>query len=280
MTIQAFRHTGSIGDVWASIPTMKTYYEKTGKKIDLYLVKDVRAEYYDGATHPTRDISGNQVMLNDAMIEMMIPLFKSQDFINECKAWDGEDLPFVNLALIRESYVGMPSFSINRWYFYIFPDLACDLSKVWLNVPDGENDATKGKIVITRSERYTNERIDYSFLKPYEEDIVFIGTMREYNNFCMRYDLNIKKVNVRDFLEMAQLIKTCKFHITNQTQAFQLSEGQKVPRILELCSFAPNCIPIGENAYDFFAQQALEYYFHKLNGTLEQYMNKVVEENK
>lgn len=268
----AFSHSGSIGDVWSSIPAMREYTKKTGKKIILYLDKDIPAYYYEGATHPTKSESGGQVMLNQGMIDMMIPLLKVQSFIEDVRVWKDEKIDVV-LGMIRDTYVGMPSFSINRWYFYVFPDLSCDLSGVWLDVPDSDKDLAKGKIIVTRSERYRNDKINYSFLKPYQDQLLFCGTMREYNNFCMMFDLNIKKLNVANFLEQAQAIKQCKFHITNQTQAFQLSEGQKIPRILELCGFAPNCIPIGDKAYDFFAQKALEGYFHELNGTWQLYMD-------
>jgi len=95
----------------------------------------------------------------------------------------------------------------------------------------------------------------------------------EYNIFKYRFKLyDLQRLEVNDFLELAQAIKQCKFHISNQTQAFQLSQGLKTPRIVELCKIAPNVIPIGENAYDFYAQDGLEYYFHKLNGTLEPFI--------
>lgn len=264
MEVTNFSHTGNIGDVTGSIPVMNEYYKKTGKKIDLYLKINIEAEYYEGAVHPTKDATGNNVMLNEKMVEMMKPLYLSQECINDVKVWQGEEI-HVPLEKIRETNVGMPALSINRWYFYVYPDLACDLSKVWLNVPPSEKDLAKGKIIITRSERYRNDRIDYSFLKPYEDELLFCGTMREYNNFCMSYDLNVKKFNISNFLELAQAIQQCRFHVSNQTQAFQLSEGLKVPRILEVCTFAPNVIPIGEDAYDFLAQPALEYYFKTLH---------------
>lgn len=254
-----FLHSGSIGDTWASIPAMKEYYNKTGKKILLYLEKDREAFYYEGAVHPTKDSDGKLVMLNEAMIKMMIPLFKAQPFIDDVKIWDGEKIG-IDLNRIRDEFVGMPSFSINRWYFYIFPDLACDLSGKWLYVPDAEKDFAKGKIIVTLSERYRNEHIDYAFLSKYEDEILFCGTNKEYNLFCMNYDFTVKRLVVNNFLEQAQAIKQSRFHITNQTQAFQLSDGQKHPRILELCHFAPNCIVHGEDAFDFFAQGALEYY--------------------
>jgi hypothetical protein len=269
-----FSHTGNIGDVWASIPAMRQHYINTGKKVNLYLEKGIPGKYYDGAVHPTKDESGANVMLNQKVIDMMIPLLKAQDFINEVKVWEDEHID-VYLAWFRETHVGMPNFSINRWYFYVYPDLTCDLSGVWLQVPDAEKDYAKGRIIITRSERYTNPYVNYDFLKPFEDELLFCGTMREYNNFCMTYDLNIRKLNIDNFLELAQAIKQCRFHLTNQTQAFQLSEGQKIPRILELCHFAANCIPIGKDAYDFHAQLGLEYAFHKLNGTVDSFMADV-----
>jgi hypothetical protein len=243
---------------------MNEYYRKTGKQIGLHLINGHKAEYYDGAVHPTKNSSGDYVMLNEKMIEMMLPLLKVQPCIADAKMWENEELS-VNLGEIRNTNVGMPGFSINRWYFTVYPDLACDLSGQWLTVPDAEKDYAKGSIIITRSERYQNDRISYSFLKPFEEELLFCGTMREYNNFCMVHDLNIRKFHITNFLELAQAIKQCRFHLTNQTQAFQISEGLKKPRILEACSFAPNCIPIGEDAYDFLAQEGVEYYFNYLH---------------
>lgn len=49
----SFLHQGSIGDTIASIPAMKEYYRKTGKKVVLYLESGVAAFYYQGAVHPT-----------------------------------------------------------------------------------------------------------------------------------------------------------------------------------------------------------------------------------
>jgi hypothetical protein len=259
-----FLHSGNTGDVLASLPAIREYYRKTGVKPVLYLRKGVDAFYYEGATHPVKDdTTGKPVMLNQAIIDMLIPLLKEQDFLLDIRTWDGEDIG-IDLGQIRETNVGMPGMSINRWYFYVYPDLACDLTKEWITVPDSEKNLAKNKIIITRTERYNNTFIDYSFLKPFEDELIFSGTMREYNNFCMQFDLNIKKLTVTNFLDIAQAIKQSRFHISNQTMAFQISEGLKHPRLLELCDFAPNVIVFGENVYDYFAQQALEYYFDLL----------------
>jgi len=263
--VTTFLHNGSIGDTWAAIPAINTYYKKYGKKAVLYLKNGQKAFYYKGAVHPTFNDAGENVMLNGKMIEMMIPLLRAQESILDAKVWNNEKI-HIDLNMFRETNVGMPSFCISRWQFYTWPDLACDLSKVWLTVPDNDKDLAKGKIIVTRSERYNNPNISYKFLSNYENDVLFVGTELEYHIFRLRNGLDIPRLVVNDFLELAQALKQCKFHISNQTQAFQLSQGLKIPRIVELCEFAPNVIPYGEKAYDFFAQEALEYYVRELNG--------------
>lgn len=258
----SFLHSGNSGDIVASLPAIREFYRKTGIKPILYLRKGVEAFYYEGAVHPVKQ-DGKCVMLNDSMIQMLTPLLKAQSFFEDVREWTDEEVG-CDLDQIRETYVGMPGLSINRWYFYVYPDLACDLSKPWLEVPDVDKDFAKGKIIITRTERYTNPHINYSFLKPFEDDLVFSGTMREYNVFCMTYDLNIRKLTITNFLELAQAIKQSRFHITNQTMANQISQGLFRPSILEVCGFAPNCIQIGEDRYDFMNTPALEYYFNLL----------------
>lgn len=265
-SVTSFLHQGSIGDTLAAIPAMREYHRKTGKKVILYLASGIRAFYYQGAVHPTMGTDGKtNVMLNDTVINMLIPLFKAQECIEDCRIWNNEPIN-IDLGRIRETNVGMPNFCISRWYFQCYPDLACDLSEVWLTVPDTDKDFAKGKIIVTRTERYLNPNINYKFLKRYENDVIFSGTELEYQIFKLRYDLNVPKLIIKDFLELAQAIKQSKFHISNQTMAAQISQGTKHPRIIELCEFAPNVIVIGKDAYDFLAQESLEYYVSILNG--------------
>ncbi len=261
----AWLHSGSIGDTIAAIPAMNEFYRKTKRKIILYFTNNQKAEYYPGATHGTRNEGNDMVMLNEKVIEMLIPLFKSQECIEDCKIYSNQHID-IDLNKIRETFVNMPLGCISRWYFYVFPDLACDLSKQWLFIPDEAEDLARGKIIITRTERYLNPLIEYSFMKKYEQDCLFVGTDIEYAIFITRYKLDIKRLIIKDFLQLAQAIKQCKFHLSNQTMCFQLSSGLKHPRIVELCSYAPNVIPIGENAFDFYGQQALEYYVGYLLG--------------
>lgn len=261
--IKNFTHHGNSGDTISGLPVLAEYFKKTGIKPNLYLVQDHPAEYAEGVTHPIKDKNGVNVSLSEEMVNKLIPLLLCQPYLDEVKKLEEEEI-HVNLCDIRENGINMSAGDLSRWYFYVFPDLACDLSKQYLFIPETDKNFAKGKIVISRTERYHNDFIDYTFLKEYEDDCLFVGTMREYNNFCMRFDLNIRKLAVNNFLELAQAIKQSRFHISNQTFAFQLSEKMKHPRVLEVCPWCPNVIPVGEDAYDFLSQKGLEYYVKHL----------------
>lgn len=263
MEVKNFSHHGNFGDCLASLPALKEFYRKTGVKPNLYLVQDHPAVYAEGVIHPVKNEKGENVSLNESIVKMLIPLLKEQGYLGEVKKWEEEEI-HISLSEIRNTFVNSPWGSLSRWYFYVFPDLACDLSLKYLSVPPADKNLAIGKIVITRTERYHNERIDYSFLKPLEDECIFIGTMREYNNFCMGFDLNIEKLHINNFLEMAQAIDQSRFHISNQTAAFQISEMLKKPRVVEVCSWAQNVIPVGEDAYDFLSQDGLEWYVNYL----------------
>lgn len=260
----SFSHSGTIGDVIAALPAIKQGVAASGKPAVLYLKNGVEyVQPYKGTVHPTKDESGLMVMLNTNVIEMLIPLIAAQPYIKEVKQYDGEPID-VDLDMIRETYCGIPVFPIQRWYFIVFPQLSCDLSIPWLDIPDGEKDFASGKVIVNRTERYQNTNMNYSFLKEYEDDILFFGTMREYNLFCMQFNLNIRKLHIKNFLELAQAIKQSKFYLGNQSMGFQVAEGMKHNRIVELFSPAPNVTPQGAKGYDFLAQNGLEYYFKKL----------------
>lgn len=251
------------GDCFASLPSMKRYSELLGKKINLYLWLNRKASYFEGAVHPTKNGKGENVMMNEEVFFATKSLLLCQPFINDVLPWRGEDF-LINYDKHLEVNIDKWNINLSRLYFYLYPDSACDLSIPWLEVPDSDKDLAKGKIIVTRTERYYNAFTSYHFLKKYEQDLVFCGLKHERDKFCTDFDLNITWLKTDTFLELAQAIKQCRFYISNQTSGYQLAEGQKVRRILEICPGAPNVMPFGANGYDFVYQVGLEYYFDKL----------------
>lgn len=263
MGIKSVLHFGNCGDIIASLPAVKQYSIIVGHKISFFIFKDRKGIYYSGAVHPTKDDNGNQVMMNSKMINMLIPFLKAQDYIEDAKEWEGEHID-VDLNKIRETYINMSAGILSKWYFLVYPNLAFDISKQYIQIPDSDENITKGKIIVNRTERYNNELISYFFLKKYENDLIFSGTPVEHEKFCKEWHLDIPYLEVDDFLQLAQAVKQSRFLLANQSMMFQIAEGMKTPRILEVCQACPNVIPIGENAFDFTAQIACEYYVERL----------------
>ena len=121
----------------------------------------------------------------------------------------------------------------------------------------------KDKIVIMRSPRYRNQFINYNFLKN-QNNMVCIGLKSEYEDL-KRNISNLEYYDCKNFLEMAQIIKSSKFFLGNLCFSYSIAEALKVPRLLEACPEFPVVFPIGGKAYDFYHQEHFQDYFHNLN---------------
>jgi len=263
------KHFANLGDAIAALPAIKKYYELTKLKVIFCQVVNQPAQYYQGAVHPTVNNEGVNVCINDEGFAMMKPLLESQEYIHKAEKYEGQHID-IDFDLIRgKIFVGMPNLMIQSWIMYAYPDLACDLSKPWLFLPEIKNHPIKkqvsGKIILNFTQRYRSEPIDYFFLKRYAPDLIFAGTDKEHLLFCGRWQLNIPKLKIKDFLEYAYAIKYSRFLLGCQTFGWNISQALGTPRIVELCRFAPNVQPmVGANSYGYLHQVGAEYYFRLL----------------
>ena len=152
------------------------------------------------------------------------------------------------------------NFDNARWFFHV-AGVQYDLVEPYLDVKP--NELIKDKIVIHRTFRYRNYFINYKFLNNYK-NLLFIGINNEYEDLKKEIG-NLEFHNCKDFLEMAMLIKSCKFFIGNQSVGYDIAEALKVPRLLEGCPYFPVIKPHGKRAYDFFYQVHFEKWFNHLN---------------
>ncbi len=262
------KHCANIGDVFAMMPSIKKYYEIMKRKIQICQLIDMPGQYYAGASHPTKAADGTQVTMNQDMYRMLKPLVESQEYIHSFVPYNGQKID-LNFDVIRgQTDVGMPNFMIQSWLMIAFPDLDYDLSKTWIELPEVKKHPIKkqveGKIIINFTERYRNGLMDYFFLQPYSSDLIFAGTEREHWLFCNRWQLNIPRLEVKDFLEYAYALKYSRFLMCNQSMAWNLSYAIGSPRILEICKYAPNCQAfIGEDSKGYMYNVGAEYYFRK-----------------
>jgi hypothetical protein len=243
---------------------------------------NVPADYYSGAVHPTLDESGTMVMCNQKMFDMIKPLLLSQEYIEDMEVYNGQPIN-VDLDVIRKKiFVNLPFGAIQQWIFMAYPDLSYDLSKSWIDV--GEVDISdcyfqysnlittympiddlKDMAILNFTERYRSADINYFFLKRHKNNLVFAGTEKEYQIFCDKWELEIPRLIVNNFLQLAYIMKKARFIYSNQSFMWNLAEAMKIPRVVELCQHAPNVQAfIGEHSYGYLHQSGAKYYFELL----------------
>ena len=245
-----FFHSGPIGDLIYSLATIKEISKSHKCNFLINLNKKFNHPYHK---HP-----GNGVLINDRMYNFILPFFKSQKYLNSVKKYENEKID-INLDLFRE----LPwnnAFNTPRVFFHITGEQT-NLSEPYAFVED--HPTIKKRIVIQRSFRFRNIYINYKFMKNFESPL-FIGMEDEF------YDLkeqipNLELYIPKDYLEIAQIIKSSKFYVGNQSSCFALAEAIKIPRLLEGCPDSPYVQPVGHNAFDFYYQSHFIKWFNYLN---------------
>jgi hypothetical protein len=257
------KHSFNAGDLIVVLAGLQNLYRTTGKKTRVYQRLFLPAFYYDGAPHPVTH-NGQPVCMNEDIFNRLKPLIEAQEYIESFRIWKGEEVNY-DIDLTRDSkIIPMPAGFIHTYAWSIYPELACDLSESWIDFEFPLPAVFGNKIIINRTERYTNPYITYFFLKEYQDNIMFSGTSNEHKLFCEQWGLNIELLVTNDFLQITRLIKACKFGIFNQSLHWHVADSMKCKRILELCPQFPNSFPTGKDGYAFYHQKNLEYYFQKL----------------
>ena len=243
-------HSGHSGDIINALPVIKELSKTHLCNLYININKPLNRIYYN---HPGKD-----VFINEKIFKMLLPLLKSQNFINKIDRHKSEKID-INFDIFRELPINI-SFDNLRYSFQI-AGIQPDIDTPYLEVDSHEK--IKNKIIVQRTFRYRNQFINYKFLNNYKE-IYFVGTLNEYKD--LKQDVkNLIYYDCKDFLEMAQIIKSSKFFIGNSSVGFPIAEALKTPRLLESCPYFPAALPHGKNAYDFYYQAHFEKFFKILN---------------
>jgi hypothetical protein len=263
-----FKTSSPSGDLMSMLPGIKKLCEDKNQKAIIYQRLDVAGIGYEGAIHPFKNEIGDEVMMNEYMLNMLKPLLETQDYIEKFETYTGQEYD-IDLDKVRmQVFTNQPLGSINRWIFYVYPQMTCDLSESWIKTltfsTRAETIEFSNKLIVNFTFRYRNTIIDYNFLKMYQDKVVFVGLKEERDFFCKQWGLELEYIEIDDFGELASIFAMAKGFLGNQSFCYQLAEGLKIPRILELSPVIPNVVPTGENAYDFYHQQAVEYYVDKV----------------
>jgi len=247
----SFLHYGHLGDVVNSLPVIKEL-SKT-HKCNFYI--QAKKPLDQNARHYKR--FGDYVFLTDTNVDMLLPLFINQPYIHKVDKYTNQEID-IDLNLIREMPIDFNIDSV-RWYSQL-TGIHTDLSVPYIFAEP--HDVIKNKVTIMRNVRRKNYFTNYKFLKKYE-NLLFIGLNDEYEDLKKEVP-NLEFYDCKDFLEMAQIIKSSKLFLGNLSFGYTIAEGLKIPRLLESVPEFPLVYPNGKNAYDFYFQEHFEKLFSYL----------------
>jgi len=244
----SFLHSGQLGDLIYSLATIKELSKNYKCNLYIQINKPMPSEY--------NNYSKN-VFISKKSGNLILPLLKSQNFLNTVNIYDGEKID-INLDLFRQVPINL-SFYSTRWFSHLV-GINLDVNDTFLSAEPHNH--IKNKIVIHRSPRYQNAYINYKFLNE-KENLLCIGLEKEYYELKKEIK-NLEFHDCKDFLEMAEIIKASKFYIGNMSFQYIIAEGLKVPRLLEASPDFPVVFPVGSNAYDSYHQNYFEKFFRDL----------------
>lgn len=285
----SFKFSLRPGDLINALAGVKEVCRKQRTTADIYLGLDIAWK----ATPDMMVGRSSPYTLTEDIMQQLTPLLMHQNYVNgvyslehdmpdiyhgwcdimenfdqqKVQQWYQDNARIVDLDKHHLLPIGLPAGNLFRSNFYVYPDMACDLSKEWIKATMGG--VWRNTILINRTHRCHNSALSYQFLERYQDryNLVFIGSESEYQDFSNEFTLKTEYLFCNDHLVLADAINSCRyggFFIGNQSMCYSLAEALKVPRILEINPELPNVIPCGDKAYDCYYQHALEYYVEEL----------------
>lgn len=254
-----FKHGCFSGDLIYAMAGIKTICENSNNKAVIYQWLDQQGRLYEDAQHPY-----GHSMMNQYAFDMIKPLVESQDYIESFSKWQGEKV-MVDLDKLRQVKSHMPYGNIVTWLGMVFAEMMPEYWKPWITV-SGRHLWLKDMIIVNRTTRYHGQWIHYFPLKKYADEgrLIFAGTKDEHAKFNIDWGFDVPYLDVINFLDLAYCLASCKLFVGNQSMCFAVAEAMKVPRLLEVCDFAPNVHPCGPNGNYFRVPEVFEYLVEKL----------------
>lgn len=179
---------------------------------------------------------------------LLIPLFEKQPYIKSAKNSKAQaDYDFTEFRNFHGNTTTLPqaqAIYINSKYGLMIKDHG---TTPWLKVKTSMK--TRSGVVIARSDRYQNERMPWKKIVEHYgwSRITFVGLPDEHARFCHAFGA-VPHQKVKDFWELAQIIKESVLFIGNQSSPMALAIGMGHAFIQEVCETQPDCVFNRDNA--------------------------------
>lgn len=245
------KHSGHIGDILYSLNIVKSIADVHGP-VDFYIGFEL---FNQTPNHP----SGRYTM-TDKSFAYVFPLLETLPYINKVYKHKGQEIDY-DLDMFRNHGFNIAALDLRKWYPYVYPDFEVNINDKLIEV-DKTYDYLKDAVVVNLTKRYRNAAIRYSLLEKLNRPIYFVGLDEEHVLFQL-YELDHKRIVVKDALHMANILNSCYLFIGNQSSTFALAEQMKIKRALEVHNNNPNVIATGGEVYDYMTTQGLEHLIKK-----------------
>lgn len=245
------KHSGHIGDILYSLNMVKSIADKHGP-VDLYIGFEVANQT---PNHP----SGKYTM-TDKAFAYMLPLLENLPFIGGVYKHNGQVIDY-DLDKFRLQGFGLASSDLRKWYPYVYPNFEVNINDKVIESFKAY-DYLKDAVVVNLTKRYRNASVNYRLLEKLNRPIYFVGLDEEHVLFQL-YELDHKRIVVKDALHMSNILNSCYLFIGNQSSTFALAEQMKINRALEVHNGCPNVITIGGETFDYMTTEGLEYLINK-----------------
>ena len=229
--MKTFKHSGDLGDIIYSLPTMKDlgggilYLDISGGAEDEYCKRQL-GDTWDGKTK-----------FNQKGFDFLYPLLKNQKYITDVKVYNGEKIDY-NLNKLRQQFLNPNTRSkhrclvdLHRQAFGLNP---YDVNNPWLEC--GEPIKLDKNVIISRSPRYQGSYVWLAANRKYIEKFgTFIGLKKEHELFEWTLGIKIDFFDSNSALEIAKVIAGSEKLISNSTLNLAIAMGLKdIPIIQEM----------------------------------------------
>ena len=230
-----FNHSGNMGDILYSLYFCKEFVEARGLEKPKF-----NMQYGIRAVYPGKHPNGNFRLTKQAG-EFIKPFLEATGLFTEITISDKPPMGCFNLDTFRKLGLSLDgASSITHWYYPLVPD---HLPKKFYQPIFSKEVAKHDKIVVIRTDRYLNSKVDVSKLRYCRDRLLFLGTSDEHRALQAKIGpIEYKPIN--NLLEAAEILLGARGVIGNPSGLYSLAEVLKVPRIF-ICPLRTNVQPIG-----------------------------------
>lgn len=234
--MKTFAHTGDLGDLIFSLPTIKAL---GGGELFFFPDRNVREPFTLNRAYNI----GNLLMRQDYIRRWTLVSQPEQTFDYDFREW-------------RQNWDGHENIAYSQAKHFGVDPAVADVP--WLDVPPLPYNCRAGcEVVVMRSPRYRERAFPWHEIgQRYGKTATVLGTKGEWEELYGMYGFE-RYLQTPTLLEMAQVIAGAELVITNQTCGYAIAESLKKPVLLERFARCPN---VDFNRPDVYAgERVIEY---------------------